>query len=55
LIGLGGGQHRQRRHVDLALFTEGAGHQRDVGIAAGDVVGHGRATADRLVVRMARE
>ena len=30
LVGLGRGQPRQLRHVDLALFAEGAGHQRDL-------------------------
>ena len=49
LVGLGGGELGQRRHVDLALLAERAGHQRDVR-AVGGVVGHRRAGADRLVV-----
>lgn len=36
---------------DLALLTEGAGHQRDVG-TLGRVLGHGDAVVDRLVVRV---
>lgn len=49
LVGLGRGELGERRHVDLALLAEGAGHQGDVS-AGGGVVRHRRAGADGLVV-----
>jgi hypothetical protein len=51
LVGLVGGQLRQRRDVDLALFPERAGDERHSG-AGGRVERHGRAGPDRLVVGM---
>ena len=46
-----GGQVRQLGQEDLALLAEGAGHEGDLG-AVGDVLGHGGAGADALVIGM---
>ena len=50
-VAAAGGQIRQLRRDDLTQLPAGAGDQRDAGALRG-VGGHGRAGADRLVVRM---
>src|SRR5690606_36093992 len=51
LVGLGSLELRQLRNVDLPILAERARHQGHVR-ALGRVPGHGRAGADRLVVRV---
>ena len=51
VVALLGGQVGEVVDQHLALLAEGAGHQGDGG-TLGDVAGHGRAVADRLVVGM---